>query len=457
MSILQENSNIDELLDIFDKGEPTLQHKFIAELMVAGNVRTVVTTNFDRLIEKALLDAKGWKEDIDFRVCYREEDFNVMDWETGKPIIIKIHGSAHDRKSMAITMRQVAGTIYSGPRKKIIDHVFHSGDHDCVLITGYSCSDVFDISPYIQMTQDGYKKIVLIEHDRKHSFVEDIKVQLESNPFKEFPNGYRIHYPTETLVEILLSAIPGMPKITDGVGKETFWQKNVQRWHSTSVSRAAKQLIIGRIWMDMDNDKYRKEAAQYFQLAIDAVRMDGDRKRKAFALSLLGNITNSVPRLNEALLISEEIEDRNLQASCLCSLIPAYLEIGEVKEAIERGKKGLKIAEEIEDKSREARLHSNLGSLYGMLGQYDIAIAELTKGYLSSREIGDKAEEGRALFSIGTAYNNRRWYDEAEKNYKKSCEVFIPYLGTDHHVIREIEDRLARLARKPRIIKFSDL
>lgn len=459
VSILQENSNIKALLNIFNKGQPTLQHKFIAELVVAGKVKFIVTTNFDMLIERAL-KARGWRANQDYCIAYREQDFNKIDWENGKPTIIKIHGSVHDRQSMAITLRQVAGTIYSESRKKIIDRVFCSGNHEYVLITGYSCSDFFDITPYTQMIQDGYKKVVLIEHDTEHSFVENIQVQAKRNPFTKFPNSYRIHDRTEALVESLWSTILGMPNITNGEGKDTLWQENVQRWSSsTSVSRAAKQLIIGRIWMDIDNEKYRKEAAQYFQGAIDAAQIDidGDRKREAFALSLLGNLTNSVPRLEEALSISIEIKDKNLQASCLCSLIPAYLDMRQVSKAIDCGNEGLKIAEEIGDKSREARLHGNMGGVYWMIGKLDTAMAHLTKGYLISQEIGDKAEEGRALFNIASAYDSKIWDNRAEKNYKQSRDIFLTYLGEDHPNIKEIDNCLARLARKPRIIKFSDL
>ena len=453
ISILQENSRIDNLLEIFNQGEPTLQHKFIAELMVAGKVRIVVTTNFDGLIEKAL-EYKELKEGKDFHVYYQEKDFNAIDWEMDKPTIIKIHGSVHDPDSMAITMQLVAGKRYSEPRSQIINHVFSSGNHEYVLITGYSCSDFFDISPYIEMIQEKQKKVVLVDHKPLDSSVENIDWQLEKNPFKKFHNSYRIKYHTETLVKELWSAISKMPEINGGVKGNISWQENIHGWHSTFVSKASEQLIIGRILMDIDE---YKEASQHFRMATDAARTDGDRKRESFSLSLLGNITDSVEDLNQALSIAIEINDRNLQANCFCSLIPAYLGTRQVNKAIECGNAGLEIAEAIGDKSREARLHGNLGGVYGGIGKLDIAIAHLTKGYLISQEIGDKAEEGRALLNIAAAYDNRIWDSRAEENYKKSREVFLPYLGEDHRVIREIDNRLARLARKPRIINFSDL
>lgn len=454
VSILQENSNIKALLNIFNKGQPTLQHRFIAELVVAGKVKVVVTTNFDMLIERALRE-RGWRANQDYCIAYRDQDFNTIDWENDKPTIIKIHGSVHDQHSMAITIRQVAGTIYSEPRKKIIDRIFRSGDHECVLIIGYSCSDAFDISPYIQMIQDGHKEVVLIEHDKEHSFVENIQVQLKRNPFKKFPNGYRIHQRTETVIESLWNAIPEMPNTAEVEGKGTAWQKNIQRWHSTSVSKAAEQLIIGRLWMDIDNAKYGKEAAQYFWRAAEEAQTD--RKLKAFSLSLFGDVTHSVSHLEEALSISKEINDRSLQASCLCSLIPAYLGIGDIDKAFQSGNEGLMIAEEVGDESRKARIYSNLGALNGWLGKFDHVIANFRKSYEISQRIGDKAQEGGALFNIGTAYDHMRWYGDAEVSYKKSRNVFLPYLGENHSVIRKIEDCLARLATKPRIIKFSDL
>lgn len=51
---LTEEAGVEEILNIFSKGEPNTNHDLIAQFVKLGFVKTVLTTNFDTLIEKAL-------------------------------------------------------------------------------------------------------------------------------------------------------------------------------------------------------------------------------------------------------------------------------------------------------------------------------------------------------------------------------------------------------------------
>ena len=76
-------------------------HAAIAALAKAGFVAAVVTTNFDRLLERAL-DAAG----VQHCVYKKREEYDT--WYVGKtPLaIIKVHGSVDDLESMVDTLRQ---------------------------------------------------------------------------------------------------------------------------------------------------------------------------------------------------------------------------------------------------------------------------------------------------------------------------------------------------------------
>lgn len=76
---LQEHSKIDELYNIYDHGEPNTNHILLAKLIKAGKVKTILTTNFDKLIEKAL-ELNALKEGKDFDVIYKEQDFGNINW-----------------------------------------------------------------------------------------------------------------------------------------------------------------------------------------------------------------------------------------------------------------------------------------------------------------------------------------------------------------------------------------
>lgn len=54
MESIQERYNPELIYDIYGQGEPNTNHLLLAKLVKADKLRTIVTTNFDKLIEKAL-------------------------------------------------------------------------------------------------------------------------------------------------------------------------------------------------------------------------------------------------------------------------------------------------------------------------------------------------------------------------------------------------------------------
>jgi hypothetical protein len=204
---LADNSRIDRILDIYDAAiykpavEPNANHAFLAELVAAGKVKTIVTTNFDQLMERALRN-KGQIEKSDYDVLYREEEFLKIDWAQDHIRLIKLHGSIHDKQAMAITLGKVAQKKLSEGTANIIRHVYTQGNHEQVLILGYSCSDVFDLSPQIEALEGSLKGVFLVEHSGGRD-VEDIRLREDKNPFKAFKNGKRLYLNTDDTVRAL--------------------------------------------------------------------------------------------------------------------------------------------------------------------------------------------------------------------------------------------------------------
>ena len=99
---ISDEVSVDSILDIFSKGEPNGNHEFIAGLINKGLVKTILTTNFDTLIEQALNNL-GLIDGVNFQVYSTENDFEKIDWKSETVKIIKIHGCVSDKKEMAIT------------------------------------------------------------------------------------------------------------------------------------------------------------------------------------------------------------------------------------------------------------------------------------------------------------------------------------------------------------------
>ncbi|WP_214019475.1 SIR2 family protein [Methanoculleus sp.] len=109
---------------------PTLAHKAIAKMVRSGNVRMILTTNFDRLLETALAD-----EGITPHVIYGDDDFegrmpyaHVRDSCT----IVKLHGDYIDLR-IKNTPKELAD--YSQSTNAYLDRVF---DDFGLIICGWS-------------------------------------------------------------------------------------------------------------------------------------------------------------------------------------------------------------------------------------------------------------------------------------------------------------------------------
>src|SRR6266481_1240626 len=106
---------IERTFRIYTKGEPNTTHAFLAKLAKRNYLQSIVTTNFDLLLEKALRD-----EHVDFAVFADEAQFQQIPNGADRVRLIKIHGSAHDFESIRTTITQLAKRELSEARADVI-------------------------------------------------------------------------------------------------------------------------------------------------------------------------------------------------------------------------------------------------------------------------------------------------------------------------------------------------
>ena len=130
---------------------PTPAHRAIAEMMRSGHVRVVVTTNFDRLLEKALSDL-----DLNPKVVSSADDAAgaLPLIHTTRPFVLKINGDYLDTRSRN-TPEELAA--YDGRLATMLDTIFGdfgliiagwSGRYDHALIDSYRRSRNTHFSTY---------------------------------------------------------------------------------------------------------------------------------------------------------------------------------------------------------------------------------------------------------------------------------------------------------------------
>jgi len=107
---------------------PTEAHKVIAQMVKLGYIKMILTTNFDRLLEKAI-EELGITPDV----VKSEDDFEgVMPYVHSKCVIVKLHGDYKDTR-IKNTIEELSN--YSDTIGKFLDEVF---DRFGLIICGWS-------------------------------------------------------------------------------------------------------------------------------------------------------------------------------------------------------------------------------------------------------------------------------------------------------------------------------
>lgn len=157
-----------DILDVLKSDNPNQNHFFLAKAMNYGN--TVITTNFDNLIECAYI-----REGFEPSVYFDDEGFkkwfeNKKDNKKGG--IFKIHGTLEEihvtsegierknRKDTIIATLNQVGKGLSKAKAKVLEHFFKKKD---MVFIGYSGLDDFDIYPKMLQTESK-KKIFWLDH-----------------------------------------------------------------------------------------------------------------------------------------------------------------------------------------------------------------------------------------------------------------------------------------------------
>ncbi|MBD3229881.1 MAG: hypothetical protein GF329_16990 [Candidatus Lokiarchaeota archaeon] len=158
---------------------PNLQHFYLADMAI--NDHYIMTTNFDFLIEYALLNSNISKNQI--IPVITEKDYNNFNdpkklIKQGKKLIYKIHGSIKNIITLEDTRSSLFATIQAFGQKKEGLNVFQVEPFKrslfnnimkkrTLIVMGYSGSDDFDIKPTLDIIKT-LKKIIWINFDPKN-------------------------------------------------------------------------------------------------------------------------------------------------------------------------------------------------------------------------------------------------------------------------------------------------
>ena len=182
---------IEYIEDIFDKdlkfldyfeinSLPNLIHFFLAYSILQGNY--VMTTNFDPMVEKALVKILNNEDILKIKTIITREDF--LNFQKPKELfsenfypLWKIHGSKKNFITNEDTRESLITTISSLGKSKENDSIFAIEPYKkpiidrltknrILIVLGYSGGDDFDIGPTLIELKD-IEKVIWIEHSNK--------------------------------------------------------------------------------------------------------------------------------------------------------------------------------------------------------------------------------------------------------------------------------------------------
>ncbi|MFX0041990.1 MAG: tetratricopeptide repeat protein [Candidatus Hodarchaeota archaeon] len=441
--------------------EPNLIHLFLANTITRGNY--VVTTNFDYMIERALLQVldKQWHEEIvpvitreDF-IFYQEPE-NLI--KSGKYPLYKIHGSKHNiitgtntQESLITTIsalgkgREEGETFAIEPYKK--STVYNLMNDRTLVVMGYSGSDDFDIGPTLRELPF-LNRIIWIEHYQGNGFEiskirpdEISKSQLGSSQLHDLlrdissTGNFEVilirantqNFIKENLWEIFLPYTPinrvDLDKTEKNVPKFSEWIKSLFQ----DISLVKKYRLATQLFYSLKDIEATKRCSEKGLSFSDETN---NLASKSYFLNFLGmisqitgNYDNAIKCYEEALQIDEILKDDSSKSTDLNNIGSVYLTLGKYDEAIENYSGALEIANNLGDLSGKATCKNNIGRVLEIRGELDPALENYKEALAIYEELGNLNNKAAMLNNIGMIYAARKEYGLAAKNYEEALKI----------------------------------
>jgi len=407
---LQMGSDIKPLLEIFELGSPNHAHKFFAHCAKKGIVTTFVTTNFDLLLETALEEAG-----VVYDTFSSDSEFLKINWESNRTKLIKLHGTVADKSQLGIIIRNVAQKRYSKEFQYVLRHIFSKDICSHILFLGYSCSDVFDISPIIESLQgQGAPEIHIIEHGGEELVdIGMVSAKDKKNPFHGY-SGRRYSGNTDLALECLSEAI-GFCDFKRISIQNHEWKTFTLLWSTLFLRN--KEAILAKIKFDVSA---LSSASQHWALAI---KTEADDENKFIlclnalpALTAQGRFDEAENHLSAAMLLLSSISNPLLLATF-------YTNMGELKihkacytEALDDLQKAEHLLKENEtglEGAQMARILANIGEAFLGMGNLSSALTMLEQANALGRTTGELISQAMSLRGMSKIYAGKLDYIKA--------------------------------------------
>lgn len=442
--------------------KPNLQHFFLAEMIKKGHF--VMTTNFDFLIEYALLQSNIPNDEV--IPVITKKDFKKYKnpyklFKKGKKTVYKIHGSTknvitgENTKDSLVATIQAFGSNKEGltvfqvePFKRdLFDNVSNGRS---LVVMGYSGSDDFDVVPTLKVLKnlrkviwinfvknnDGKEKIYEIDDNKTEKLDKVNQILIDIKRKNNAEQIYRVDVNTSKLIIKLLGIPPEISSNNFSVNQVDWLSNNI-----TSPNELMKYDVVQKIYRDFD---MYDDVLRCLEKIIKIANMSKNHSWKAKAFNRIGEIyrkqrkyTEALRFLNEALNINKESGDL-VEKSFSLQYIGTILKYqGRFQEALKYFKDSLQIDKKLGDLDGQAASLNYIGSTLKSQGNYPKALKFFKEGLRNFEKCGNLDGKASSLYYIGLTYKEQGDHDKALEQWK---EVLL------------IDDQLGKLDGKCDII-----
>jgi predicted ATPase/class 3 adenylate cyclase len=172
------------------------------------------------------------------------------------------------------------------------------------------------------------------------------------------------------------------------------------------------------------------QSSDYFQQSIDLARKLGDKKREAYALSMLAQVRAQTGRIIEArdifeasLVLAREIKDIRRIAGIANNFALTNYYQGNYETAQKLLEESLEIVREVGDKRGEALSLNNLGNIEYVKNDFETAKKYYGEALALGREMDDNYVHSLALSCLGLTLYRQGRFKEAGSCYQESLAL----------------------------------
>ncbi len=446
-------NNVDpnlRFLDYFDQiTKPNIIHYFLA-MMLKGK-HHVITTNFDYLIELALMKIEDNLENIVLVITKKDYSKYNTPGKNDKLMIYKLHGSKKNiitkentKKSLITTIsslgrdREQGETFAIEPYKK--PAIINLMRDRTLIVLGYSGSDDFDISPTLLELPE-LNRIIWISHSTSdtpsiHLINQD--VHLEDQSFHQFSS-------TDQMLIDLAQNVP------------------YEIYRITGNTSIIAEMIWASIFPNKDKNIYdliseRDTQTTDFKEYISSIYVDITEIDKLFfaeeVFSIFGLYERALHCIDKGIELATQKNDPDLKIRFIKKMGTIHMAREEYDDALKCREEAIDFYSKINDLSGKADQLLSIGSIYRSKFDYDQALKFVKEAYSIHKKLDNTYGLASDLNLLGLIFSRKANKRKALSYYKKglryseingdlySKAVFLSNIGVIHYNSKEYNEAL---------------